>query len=266
MTAQVLKSLPTFAKFCREMKPYLELVRQSDVEQLLQSLYRAAKIKVQNEELRLQATTAVPWFRIDQKKMARANTVINKALKCLAEIVDPDVKQYLVAEQEIDHDLYEFGFDEMVEFLTDAAERARTWKQVNAAYIHPDLRNKTEKQLVKKFGEVEPHSYPARPKSSAINHWFMGTAAKCLDQARSIKGTRIPNYGKIISKVFEVAFRDHMTTEASITRELHRQKKRPIKFGALNSEDARWLSNLGQNSARIRSGRTRIVRTKAKRI
>jgi hypothetical protein len=257
------KPLPGFDKFCREMKPYLDRVRRSDVDQILGSLYRAAKIKVRCEEQRVEASDGVPGFRSDRKKMARAKALITKALKLLAD-VDPDIRWYLTAEREIDDQDYEFSFDDMVEFLTDAAESAGTRELIAAGWVHPDLRNKTEKQLAKKLvpgghvaGELETHFLTARPKSKAVDQWFMGVAAKCLDQGRDVKGKKIPNYEKLINKAFE-AVGDRMKTEGSIRKELTRQKKRPIRLELLDSEDEQWLSSLGQKSTRNRSGRAKL--------
>lgn len=251
------KTLPDFDKFCLDMKPYLSRVRQTDVDLILQSLYRAAKIKVHFESERLWAQDEVPSLRSYRKKMAAAKTLISQALKLLAN-VDRDVRNDLVAERLGEGDEYVlYRFDEIVEFLEKAAQCAESSGLALVGQIHPDLRSKTEEQLAKNkiagevvAGTIMSPPYPARPKSSDIDHWFMGVAAKCLDQGQDVKGNKIPTQEKIIAKVFEVAFGDFMQTEGSVRRELTRQQERSKQLSPPDIEDIRWLSDLGQKSAR----------------
>jgi hypothetical protein len=118
--------LPDFDKFCLDMKPYLSRVRHNDVDLILRSLYRAAEMKVGFESLRLSAQAEVPGLRRYRKKMAAAKSLISQALKLLAK-VDRDVRQELVAERLGEGDGYVlYPFDEIVEFLDDAAQCAES--------------------------------------------------------------------------------------------------------------------------------------------
>ncbi len=259
------KPLPNFAEFCRNMKPYLDRVRPSDVDQILRSLYRAAKMKVRFEKERFEAEVEEPALRSDRKKLAQTKALINEALELLKK-VEPEFREYLTVEREIDGDVYEFPFGEIVEFVADAAQCASTFERVFAGYVHPDLRTKAEKHLAKQrlprlgrvlAGEVERHTLTGRSLSRAIDQFFMSVAAKCLDQGKDVKGKKIPNYEKLINKAFE-ALGDRLKTEGAIRKELTRQKKRPNRVVLLDPEDNQWLCTLGQKSTPGRSGTTKL--------
>lgn len=271
MTPKTFKELADFEKFCRDMKPHLALVPQSELNALLKSLYEAAKWKTKLERWRDSAQDQLTINRKARISMSQARKLLDQALKILRKAVVQNWEELSEIEGSIS-----IGFEDeprtfknTIQYLKDAVECADNWQLAYAGLIHPHLRSTAEKQQAQQklsggrgivAGTILPHDYPARPRSPAIAHWFIGAAAECLDKYRTGTGKKIPRYDKIISMLFQVAFGDHGRNDENIRTELQRQERigMPVYSPSLLLPEKRQRSDLGQKSIRNRSRRAKI--------
>jgi hypothetical protein len=213
------------------MEQSLERVQKKDCIPLLKCLYRAAKRKLLLERWRDEAPRGVDKLRQDRKSMSETKTTLNNALKILLNVQREKRPQLSLIEGSLIDLERDQSIAKIIRYLEEAVETAGKWKLVFDGLISPELRDKDERRRAKTelaegvaAGTIVSHPYPMSQKSSKIDHWFIGAAAECLDQYRTERGKKIPNYGDIIYQLFVVVERRHGGFEG-IAKELRRQKK-----------------------------------------
>ena len=123
------------------------------------------------------------------------------------------------------------GVERIVKWVKAASDSAQEFANLRAVLIHPSLRTPKERRTAKewysKFASEETEDYlPIGPKSSEIDHWFIGTANACLIEFESQFRARlsVKNRLSILTQLFEVLFKERKTQE-SIRKELKRQER-----------------------------------------
>lgn len=230
---ETAEPLPKFEEFAEKMKPYLTLVQRSDVDALLESLYQAAKGKMKLERWRAGTKDGMESLRQARKSMSQTKKLLKQAWEALTRAKERH-REAIFAIQGSAIDLDKAGptFADILQYLERAVACADYYQLVYAGLMHPDLRRKAEKRQAEQklhgkivAGTLVSHDYPARPKSHDIDHWFIGAGASVLDGYKTGQGKKIPNYTRIISALFRIAFHESGRSEASIQRELQRQRK-----------------------------------------
>ncbi len=249
------------------MRPALTLVKPRDLNGLLKALYQVVKEKEELERWREGALEG----RTEIRKKRQSMVEVKKAFANALHILDEAYLKYAEEIASIDGTLGipddRWTLQNTFRYLFKAKWRADHFQILYAGRIHKNLRDKPiEKQQASEAlaggivaGTIFSHDYPARPDSREIDHWFIGAAADCLDQYKTGQGGRIPGYGQIILRLFQVAFRDEHRTLASINTEMQRQKKsgRPEYAPVLRTRKERQRSTSEPEPGHGRSGPSR---------
>ena len=106
-------------------------------------------------------------------------------------------------------------------------EDAALVEAIIARNVHPAKRTESEKKLIAAYRQSSRHEDEyrqfLRPKTPAVDHWFIGVAADHLERVEKEAGTRIRGKEKIIARLFDM-MGEPGRTEESISKELRRQK------------------------------------------
>jgi hypothetical protein len=269
--AEFVRQLPFFEEFASSIRKYLKGVRPVEAEALLETLYAAAKRKLDFDKARDAAPGAVREIRQKKAAMAKAGKLLAQALRILKKAQ----KQYPDQLWNIGSTVDSLEDDRQslpntIRYLESAVKGAADWQVLYSGLIHPQLRTRKSEQREAAqelpsgivAGTILPlPTYAARQKSPDIDHWFIGEAAKCLDPYKTVRGKPIPGYPKVIAALFWIAFREKRS-EDSIRIELRRQRKngRPESPFVLPTHRPRVSLAMGQKSTRHRFSKKTIVR------
>ena len=116
---------------------------------------------------------------------------------------------------------------DITQSLRRLREDAALVEAMIAAYVHPAKRTPNEKRLVESHDLASRRDNEYRflkPKTPAVDLWFIGAAAACLRKCEYATGQHIPSKDKIIGRMFAL-MDEPGRTEGSIAKELLRQEK-----------------------------------------
>ncbi len=267
----------SFDDFCRVMNelPQLKMLKEKQRSALLDDLYHIAVRKVVSEKFAEAARRSVPWLRNERIKISKLRQLISEAADCLDQacsdcgeqmydiecfrqfmsqfMSDPSTYSFKVVKGPIDYSeqLGDIEFTKGDLEIGKIAERLRelvveleTREEIIALTIHPRFRTPVEQRLASEANPHKPHRYPLiGPKTPAIDHWFIGAAATCLEKYQAETAMKISNVAQFIGRLFDAAFGAVGRTEGSIDRELRRQKTdgRPDYGKPLRFLDPTWF-------------------------
>jgi hypothetical protein len=225
-----VRRLPLIDDFIDGMKILPQLrarLQDDDIETLLCKLYTIARTKIGYDSAIENWPEAIPKIRRARKSMHDIKDWIEEASDRIERITkaDPVQIKYLndLTEAQLDP-LFSDTLRDISEALRKMSAKAALVEAMIAANMHPAKRTESEKRLVKLHrlsasGDEERRFL--RPKTPAVDHWFIGEAAACLAKY----GGEISGKEKIIARLFEM-IGEPGRTEGSISKELQRQSKR----------------------------------------
>ena len=201
----------------------LRRIDEQPRKELLTRLYRLARLRCRLEEWAESERSEAPELRRWGKFLSKSQPHLRKALTQLTKIASIAPKPSEI-ELFFDTEEFRFGIIKVATRLAKSDKLARELQSTLAALIHPKLRSKADKTLVKK--ELIDHfNLSPKPKSSAIIHWFIVTAASRLDDYGDNNDKEISRYDRVISVLFKAAFGE-IVTEENVRTVLHRLRLR----------------------------------------
>ena len=233
-----LVSLDTFIDHMSALPQLREQLNGDQLENLLRELYRQAGLKTLYDNDIEGWPMAVRSIRTAIKSMLTIKRLIGQAAKSIDEVRAgyPVQVEYLndlsLARQE---PFFSDTLEDISQSLRKLLEDAALVEAMVASNMHPALRTPPERRLAQSFrltGRSEEESLTRSfedkyeyltPKTPAIDHWFIGAAAECLNKCEQETGSRIRGKDKIIARIFEM-MGEPGRTEGSISKELRRQK------------------------------------------
>lgn len=169
----------------------------------------------------------------DIRRSRRSMVTIKASLKRAADEIDALTKVHSAEVAYLDEftvwtqkPQFSAALREMSQSLRIMLEDAAFVEATIAANVHPAKRTKEEKRIIASHRlsmSSDEGSRFFRPKTPAVDHWFIGAAAGCLEQCEKANATQIRGKEKIIAKLFEI-IGEPGRTEGSILKELQRQK------------------------------------------
>jgi hypothetical protein len=225
-----LEPIKTFIEGMKRLPQLSDKLSDSQVETLLDELYRHAELKIQYDE------NVQSWQKvISEFRRARMSVLhIKKCIEQAADRFDDITKDNRVLLEYLDvvtrfqqrPTIFSVALCEIRGSLSELRETASIVEAMLAGSIHPAQRTSKENDLARLHnvsgGDVREYTF-LRPKTPAIDHWFIGAAADCLERCEKQNHTRISGKDKIIASLFEM-LGEPGRTEGSIAKELRRQK------------------------------------------
>jgi hypothetical protein len=230
---RVMKRLKPINDFVDGMSVLPQLQRnlaKDEIEGLLHKLYEVAQRKISYDIEIDNWSTAIPKIRRSAKVMRGIKKSFDQAANRFASISTkhPVEVSYLddltLAHQE---DRFSEALVEILRSLRKMGEDAALVEAIIVSNVHPAKRTESEKKLITahlpRTRREDAYRQFLRPKTPAVDHWFIGVAADHLERVEKETGTGIRGKEKIIARLFEM-MGEPGRTEESISKELRRQK------------------------------------------
>jgi hypothetical protein len=203
---------------------------KDQIEHLLSELYKFARHKIEYDIEIENWSKAIPKIRRARKSVGSIKKLIEQA----ADRFDSVPRKYPVEVKYLNdltdahqEPLFSDALREISQSLRKMAEDAALVEGMIAANVHPAKRTEDEKSLITAHRlsarHEEEYRQFLRPKTPAVDHWFIGVAAHHLERYEKEAGTRISGKERIIARLFDM-MGEPGRTEGSISKELRRQK------------------------------------------
>ena len=240
-----LKPIDDFVDAMSALPQLQGKLAKDEIEGLLHELYKFARLKISYDIEIENWSTAIPKIRRSGKVMRGIKKSFDQAADRFASIPKkhPVEVRYLddltLAHQE---PRFSEALEEILRSLRKMGEDAALVEAMIATNVHPAKRTESEKKLIAAHRLSARHEDEyrqfLRPKTPAVDHWFIGVAADHLERVGKETGTRIRGKEKIIARLFEM-MGESGRTEESISKELRRQKNqgRPQIHQPLSPKD-----------------------------
>jgi hypothetical protein len=225
-----LKPIDDFVDAMSALPQLQGKLAKDEIEGLLHELYKFARLKISYDIEIENWSTAIPKIRRSGKVMRGIKKSFDQAADRFASIPKkhPVEVRYLddltLAHQE---PRFSEALEEILRSLRKMGEDAALVEAMIATNVHPAKRTESEKKLIAAHRLSARHEDEyrqfLRPKTPAVDHWFIGVAADHLERVGKETGTRIRGKEKIIARLFEM-MGESGRTEESISKELRRQK------------------------------------------
>jgi hypothetical protein len=235
LTPQI--KLPSKTLFVKKMKPYLSGMTVSHRDALLTELHQLAALKVFLEwstDERGRASEAL-LFRRYRRWLATLDRKLTKTIKSMEEAafaatnyppVDSEGElQQLIVRKTLR------AFVRAGNALGNAMTFVERAQYALSAGVHPKLRTRAEKKLIRDEPKGLKHVPLLGKKTRKIDLWFITNATSVLDKYHNKDDKPIPRHSQILASAFRVLFGDMMRTEESVRRALSpSRRKKPFQI------------------------------------
>jgi hypothetical protein len=236
----VLRSYKEFAEQMSDV-PAFKLLSDGKRNLLLRELYELASDKDQADRAGQIAKEAVGEFRAEKNRAQKASKLLSRALQVLRDACTLYHHEFLVEIEDSAPDCeLNFTFAEMEKNLHFSVEWLKAHAAVQAAVIHPKLRNGQEKRLVKErmvlykqtAESAVAMAFPVSEKMRELDTWLILDAAELI--AKYLPSLRPSILNRSIVRLFHAAFGDSTRTDDGIRKALlerrRTKKKRPVGY------------------------------------